>query len=183
MNSRRVLLGDLLVQTKYCWGGGVHTGVCARLGHYLCEDSSITHQHREYISVCACVCPNVSVMVYNGRFTPSQDSTNVHTLRLLSPFPLRLSCPLVFNLLGPSRWQALWRCECVCLPSALVTLILSGVTHKDRAQIGDGSESTVCVSLRERWFRCYVLGLAHAICSTSECVCCSDLMVLSQLPI
>lgn len=152
MNSRRVLLGDLLVQTKYCWGGG-HTGVCARLGHYLCEDSSITHQHREYISVCACVCPNVSVMVYNGRFTPSQDSTNVHTLRLLSPFP---PSPIL-----PARLQLAWPEQVTSSLEVRVCVFTFSASHTHSVRChsqGSGTDQRwdetdcvcVCVSLHER---------------------------------
>lgn len=86
-------------------------------------------------------------MFYNDRFTPSRDSTNVHTLRLLSPFPHRPSQILLFSSPGVSRWQALWRCECVCLPLTLVTHILSGVTHTDWIEIDLRVKGLQCASV------------------------------------
>lgn len=129
---------------------------------------------------CASVCPDVSVMFYNDRFTPSRDSTNVHTLRLLSPFPLRLIQILyfLFNPPGVSRWQALWRCESVCLPLTLVTRILSGVIHTDCVEIELGVKGPLCVLV------CNVY--RHTVCKW-VCVCvfkslCSSVQ-MAQLPV
>lgn len=152
-------------------------------------------QHWEYISVCACVCRDVFVMFHNDRFTPSRDSTYVHMLRLLSPFPLRLSHILLFNLLGTSRWQALWRCEhvCVCLPLTLVTHILSGVTHMDWAEIEMGvkrlcacwcvSDALDCKYMKTQAF---FLGCVHSYVqqvSVYKRLCAFQISWLSHFPV
>lgn len=109
-------MGDLLVLTKDCGTVGVQEcghvymkiyacrGMCLYLCIFLhaCSGLLNTENVSACVPVSACTCcasvrPDVSVMFCNDRFTPSRDSTNVHTLRLLSPFPLRLSRFFIFS--------------------------------------------------------------------------------------
>lgn len=143
-------VGDPLVPNKDCDTVGVlvcikmHTLMFAFMHILPCGGTPASLLNSEHISAracaytcCASVHPDVSVMFYNDRFTPSRDSTNAHTLRLLSPFP-----PSPYPRFFYSTRLA-WAGDkvsggvsvCVCLPLTRVTHILSGVTHKDWVQI------------------------------------------------
>ena len=122
--------------------------------------------------VCAYTCrasvnPDVSVMFYNDRFTPSRDSTNAHTLSLLSPFPPS-PYPRFFHStrlawVGDKVSGGVSVCVCVCV-------FTFNASHTHSVRCHSQGLGTDWAGLQRLYNLVHTLYSCPLVCSTSECV-------------